>query len=62
MTNSFKDAPIYNTHSYFYIFNSEDLQICCSSTTIALIPSAAVKTITKKYLQDIYEQELKDCK
>ena len=32
------------------------------STTIAPIPSAVARAVAEKYLQDIYKQELKDCK
>ena len=62
MINSFKDTPVYNTHSYSYILDSEGLQICCSSITIAPMPSAAARAAAEKHLQDIHKQELKDCK
>ena len=62
MTNSFKDASVYNTHSHFYILNSKGSQISCFSITIAPTPSAAAKAAAKKRLQDIHEQELKDYK
>ena len=38
------------------------MQIYYSSITIAPIPSAVARAAAKKYLQDIYKQELKDCK
>jgi hypothetical protein len=62
MINSFKDAPVYSTRSHSYIFNNEGSQISCSFITIAPTPSAAAGAVAKKYLQDIYKQELKDCK
>ena len=36
--------------------------MCCSSITIAPMPSAVARAAAKKRLQDIYKQELKDCK
>ena len=36
--------------------------MCYSSITIAPTPFAAVRAAAKKYLQDIYKQELKDYK
>ena len=36
--------------------------MCYFSTTMAPIPSAVAGAAAKKYLQDIYKQELKDCK
>ena len=62
MTNSFKDAPVYSTCSHSYVLNSEGPQTCYSSITIAPTPSAAAGAAAEKHLQDIYEQELKDCK
>ena len=62
MTNSFKDAPIYSTRSYSYILDSKGLQISYSSIIIAPMPSAAAGAVAEKHLQDIYKQELKDCK
>ena len=62
MTNSFKDAPVYSTRSYFYIFNSKGPQIYYFSITIAPTPSAAAGAAAEKHLQDIYKQELKDHK
>ena len=62
MTNSFKDAPVYSTRFYSCIFNSEGPQIYYLSITMALTPSAAARAVAEKRLQDIYEQELKDCK
>ena len=38
------------------------MQICHSSITIALIPSATARAAAEKHLQDIYKQELKDYK
>ena len=60
--NYFKDTPVYSTHSYFYVFNSKGLQISYFSITIAPTPSATAGAVAKKYLQDIYKQELKDYK
>ena len=62
MINSFKDVPVYNTRSYFYVFDSEGLQICHSSITMAPTPSTVARAVAEKYLQDIYKQELKDYK
>ena len=62
MINSFKNTPVYNTHSHSYIFNSKGLQIYYSSITITPTPSAAAKAVAEKHLQDIYKQELKDYK
>ena len=62
MTNFFKDAPVYSICSHSYILNSEDLQTYYFSITMAPMPSAAARAVAKKYLQDIYKQELKDCK
>ena len=62
MINSFKDAPVYSTRSYSCVLNSEGPQIYCFSITIAPTPSAAARAAAKKYLQDIYKQELKDRK
>ena len=62
MTNSFKDAPVYNICSYSYILDSEGPQTCHSSITIAPTPSAAARAAAEKHLQDIYKQELKDYK
>ena len=36
--------------------------MCYFSTTIAPTPSAVVRAVAEKYLQDIYKQELKDYK
>jgi hypothetical protein len=55
MTNFFKDAPVYSTRSNSYVFNSEGLQISCSSITIAPMPSTAAKAAAEKHLQDIYK-------
>ena len=60
MTNSFKDAPVHSTCSYSRVLDSEGSQTCCPSITIAPTPTAAAAA--EKCLQDIYEQELKDCK
>ena len=62
MINSFKDTFVYSTCSHFHVFNSKGLQIYYSSITIAPIPSAVARAAAKKYLQDIYKQELKDYK
>ena len=62
MTNSFKNAPVYSIRSYSRVLNSEGPQTCRSSITMAPTPSAAAGAAAKKRLQDIYEQELKDCK
>ena len=62
MINSFKDAPVYSTHSYFYVFNSEGLQTCYSFIIIAPTPSTIAGAVAKKHLQNIYKQELKDYK
>ena len=62
MTNSFKDTPVHSTCSYSRVLDSEDSQIYCSSITMAPTPSAAAGAAAEKHLQDIYEQELKDCK
>ena len=62
MINSFEDASVHSTHSYSCVLNSEGPQTCRSSITMALTPSAAAGAAAKKYLQDIYKQELKDCK
>ena len=62
MINSFKDTPVYSICSYSYVLNSEGLQICYSSITIAPIPSATARAAAEKHLQDIYKQELKDYK
>ena len=62
MINSFEDASVYNTRSYFYVFDSKGPQICYFSITIAPTPSAAARAAAKKHLQDIYKQELKDYK
>ena len=55
MINSFKDIPVYNIRSHFYILNSEGPQICYSFITIAPMPSAVAKAVAEKYLQDIHE-------
>ena len=60
--NSFKNTPVYSIRSHSRILNSEGLQICYSFTTIAPTPSAAARAAAEKHLQDIYKQELKDCK
>ena len=62
MINSFKNTPIYSTRSYSRVLDSKGLQICYSSTTIAPTPSTAAGAAAEKHLQDIYKQELKDCK
>ena len=62
MTNSFKDALVYGTCSHFYVLDSEGLQTSCFSITMAPTPSASAGAAAEKYLQDIYEQELKDYK
>ena len=62
MTNSFKDTSVYSICSYSCVLDSEGLQICRSSITIAPIPSTAARAAAKKHLQDIYKQELKDRK
>ena len=50
MTNSFEDAPIYNTRSYLRIFDSEGLQTRRPSITIAPTPSAVAVAAAKKRL------------
>ena len=62
MTNSFKDAPAYNTCSHSCVLDSEGSQTCHSSITIAPTPSTAARAAAEKRLQDIHEQELKDRK
>ena len=62
MINSFEDAPAYNTRSYSCVLDSEGLQMCRSSITMAPTPSAVARAAAEKYLQDIYKQELKDYK
>ena len=62
MTNSFKDTPVYSTRSHSRVLDSKGSQICYFSTIIAPIPSAAARAVAEKHLQDIYKQELKDCK
>ena len=62
MINSFKDTPVYSTRSYSYVLDSEGLQMCYSSTIMAPTPSAAARAAAEKHLQNIHEQELKDCK
>ena len=62
MINSFKDTPIYSTRSYSYILDSEGLQTCHSSTTVAPTPSAVARAAAERHLQDIYKQKLKNCK
>ena len=62
ITNSFKDAPVYSTYSHSYVLDSEGPQTCYFSITIAPTPSAAAGAAAEKHLQDIYKQELKDCK
>ena len=62
MINSFKNTPVYSTRSHSRVFDSEGPQIYCSSITIAPTPSAVVGAAAEKHLQDIYKQELKDCK
>jgi hypothetical protein len=62
MTNSFEDVPVHSTRSHSRVFDSEGPQICRSSITMAPAPSAAAKAAAEKRLQDIYKQELKDCK
>ena len=62
MINSFKDTPVHSIHSYSRVLNSEGLQIYCFSITIAPTPSAVAGAVAEKCLQDIYKQELKNCK
>ena len=62
MTNSFEDAPVYSIRSHSRVFDSEGLQTYHSSITIAPTPSAAAGAAAEKRLQDIYKQELKNCK
>ena len=62
MINSFKNVPVYSTCSHSCVLDSEGPQICCSFITIAPTPSAAAGAAAEKHLQDIYKQELKDCK
>ena len=62
MINSFKNTPVYSTHSYSCVLDSKGLQMCRSSITIAPTPSAAARAAAEKRLQDIYEQELKNYK
>ena len=58
MTDLFEDAPVYSICSHSCVPDSEGLQTCCSSITMAPTPSAAAE----KRLQDIHEQELEDRK
>ena len=62
MTNSFKDASVHSTRSHSRVSDSEGLQTCRSSITMAPTPSAAAGAAAEKRLQDIYKQELKDRK
>ena len=62
MINSFKNIPVYSICSHSRVLNSKGLQMCYSSTTIAPILFAVAGAAAKKYLQDIYKQELKDYK
>jgi hypothetical protein len=62
MTNFFKDAPVYSTCSYSCVLNSKGSQTSCSFITIAPTPFATARAAAEKRLQDIYKQELKDCK
>ena len=62
MINSFKDALAYSTRFYSRVLNSEGPQICRFSITIAPTPFAVAGAAAKKRLQDIYKQELKNCK
>ena len=62
MTNSFKDAFVHSIYSHSRVFNSEGPQIYYSSITIAPMPSAVAGAAAEKHLQNIYKQELKDCK
>ena len=62
MINSFKDTPIYSICSYSCVLNSKGSQIYYSSTTMAPTPSAVAGAAAEKHLQNIYKQELKDCK
>ena len=62
MINSFKDALIYSTRSYFCVLDSKGPQTCHSSIIMAPTPSTAARAAAKKHLQDIYKQELKDYK
>ena len=62
MTISFEDAPAYSIRSHSRVLDSEGLQTCRSSITMAPTPSAAAGAAAEKRLQDIYEQELKDRK
>ena len=62
MTNSFKDTSVYNIHSHSCVLDSEGPQTYRFFITMALTPSAAARAAAEKHLQDIYKQELKDCK
>ena len=62
MINSFKDTPVYSTRSHSCILDSKGLQICYFFTIIAPTPSTVAGAAAEKHLQDIYKQELKDCK
>ena len=55
MTNSFKNAPAYNTRSHSHVLNSEGPQIYYSFITIAPTPSAVAGAVAKKRLQNIHE-------
>ena len=55
MTNSFKDTPVYSICSYSRVLNSEGLQTCYFSTTMAPTPSAVARATAEKHLQDIYK-------
>ena len=62
MINSFKNTPVYSIRSHSCVLNSEGLQMCRPSITMAPTPSAAARAAAKKHLQNIYKQELKDHK
>ena len=55
MINSFKDIPVYSIRSHSCVFDSEGLQTCHFSITMAPTPSAAAGAAAEKYLQDIYK-------
>ena len=55
MINSFKDAPVYSTHSYSRVLDSKGLQTYCSSIIMAPTPSAVARAAAEKRLQDIYK-------
>ena len=62
ITDLFEDAPVYSTCFYSRVLDSEGLETCCSSVTIAPMLSATAIAAAEKHLQDIYKQKLEDYK